>query len=178
MIKKYIKIFFLVDIVLLIAAFFYGGFSSLINSQFAFVSSLLITLATFISYKNSVLKRVENFEDTEMETRDLIDEIDDAHDLYSPDVKQESKELSAQEIKTVIKEEKAKVKKHYVKNTIASAGSFMSIYRIGGYFILVVGLLYLTNNNLFSPIPYLIGLFVVPLSMLLSQLILKEEVDQ
>lgn len=150
----------------------------MINSQFAFVSSLLITLATFISYKNSVLKRIENFEDTNMQSRDLIDEIDDVHDLYSPDIEENPKELSSEEIKMIIKEEKAKVKKHYVKNTIASASSFMSFYRMGGYFLLIVGLLYLTNNNLFSPIPYLIGLFVVPLSMLLSSFILKEEEDQ
>ncbi len=178
MIKKYIKIFFAIDIILIIALFSFGGYSYLINSQFAFVSSLLITLATFFSYKNSVEKRIENFEDTNMDhARDLIDEIDDVHDLYSDDIKPHDSELSSSEIKTIIKEEKSKVKKHYFKNTIASASSFMSFYRIGGYFLLIVGLLYLTNNHIFSAIPYLIGLFVVPFSMLISSLILKEEED-
>lgn len=181
MIKKYIRVFLIADVILSILAFSYGGFSWLINSQFAFVSSLLITLATFVSYKKSVLNRVESFDDTDMQNenaRDKLDEIDDAHDLYSPDIKEGSQELSKEEIKTVLKEEKAKVKKNSLKNTIATAGSFMSIYRIGGYFLLAVGLLYLSNNKIFEIIPYLIGLFVVPLSMLLSKFILKEEAGQ
>lgn len=179
MIKKFAKVFFIVDFSLIVLCVIFADFSWLINTQFAFVSSVLITIATFVSYTNNVQKRLENFEPSDLDNdRDKIDEIDDPFDLYSEDIVQEDKELSTTEIKTIIKEEKSKVKRNSFKNTVSTTTSFMSIYRIGGYFLLIVGLLYLTNNQLFEPIPYLIGLFVVPLSMLLAHFILSEEVNQ
>lgn len=177
MIKQFAKVFFIVDLALVFIGAIIYDFTWLLNSQFAFVSSLLITIATFVSYKNSVDRRVQNFEEDldSTQDRDKIDEIDDPFDLYSDDiVQEESKELTADEIRTIIKEEKAKVKQNSFRNTLSSTSSFMSLYRIGGYFILIVGLLYLTNNNQFEAIPYIVGLTVVPISMLLGKFIIKE----
>ena len=82
-------------------------------------------------------------------------------------------ELTAEKIKEIINDEKSKVKKNTFKNTLFSAGGFLSIYRILGYGVLVFGFFALNNNGLFQTIPYLVGLFVVPLSMLSMKFILR-----
>ena len=176
MIKSFAKIFLMVDLgLILIGAIFYD-YTWMLNTQFAFVSSLFITLATFYSYKRNVQRRLDGIEGeaAKGEDRDKIDEIDDPFDLYSDDEINEKEDLTKEEIQTIIKEEKAKVKQKSFRNTLTSGTSFMSIYRIGGYTVLILGLLYLTNHQQFEAIPYLLGLTIVPVSMLLSKFVIKE----
>ena len=177
-IKKFAKVFFVVDFALVLFCLISANMAWLINSQVAFISSLFISIATFLSYRNNVQKRLEN-EDHSIDTlddRDQIDEIDDPFDLYSEDEPIiEEKELTVNEIKTIIKDEKSKIKQHTVKNLFKSSLSFVSLYRIAGYAILVLGFFYLVNNKLFEPFSYMVGLFIVPLSLLLSKLISKSE---
>ena len=175
-IKNSAKVFFVVDFAVVLFCLISANTQWLINSQVAFISSLFISIATFLSYRNNVQKRLENEVhsiDT-LDDRDKIDEIDDPFDLYSEDEPiMEEKELSANEIKTIIKDEKSKIKQHTVKNLFKSSLSFVSLYRISGYAILVFGFFYLVNNELFEPFSYMFGLFVVPLSLLLVKLIGK-----
>ena len=167
----------MVDLALIIGCLLFANSLWILNTQVAFVSSLLVSIATFLSYKNNVSKRLENEEhsiDT-LDDRDKIDEIDDPFDLYSEDAPiNETQELSAHEIKTIIQEEKSKIKQNSFKNLFKSTTSFVSLYRIFGYVVLVIGFFYLVNNKLFEPMAYLVGLFVVPLSMLLSKLLSKD----
>jgi cytochrome c biogenesis protein CcdA len=117
--------------------------------------------------------------ETKIEDRDKVDEIDDPFDLYSQDIEPiKEEELTPEKIKEIIKEEKTKVKRNSFKNTLFSAGGFVSIYRLLGYGILIFGFFALNNNNLFLPIPFLIGLGIVPIAVLLTKLVIKSEVSQ
>ncbi len=175
MIKKFAKLFFIIDFGVVLFCILSNNYLWLINTQVAFISSLFISLATFLSYKRNVAKRLENidYDATLSNDRDEIDKIDDPYDLYSEDEINEKTEFSAKEIKDIIKEEKSKIKQNSIKNTIYTTTSFISIYRVVGYALLVFGFFSLSNNGIFSAMPYLAGLFIVPLSMLCAKFILK-----
>lgn len=175
MIKKFAKLFFIIDFGVVIFCVLSNNYIWLINTQVAFISSLFISLATFLSYKRNVSKRLENIDyDAHLSNdRDEIDKIDDPYDLYDDEKVNEKTDFTALEIKEIIKEEKSRIKQNSFKNTIYSSTSFISIYRIVGYALLVFGFFSLNNNGLLNVIPYLVGLFIVPLSMLCAKLILK-----
>ena len=114
-----------------------------------------------------------------IEDRDKVDEIDDPFDLYSEEMEPiPEEELTPEKIKEIIKEEKSKVKKNSFKNTVFSAGGFVSIYRVLGYGFLIFGFFALNNNKIFLAVPFLVGLTVVPLSVLVAKFTLKAEEDQ
>lgn len=176
-ISSFAKVFFIVDLIVVIFSLFQEDVNFLLNTQVAFISSLFILLATFLSYQKNVSRRLDGL-DVSLENlgqRDKIDELDDPYDLYSDDeIITEQKELSAEEIKTILKEEKSRVKKNSFKNTIFSGTAFISIYRVLGYSTLVFGFFYLTNNILFNPFGYMLGLFVVPASALCMGFVLRK----
>jgi len=175
MIKNFAKLFFIIDFGVVIFCILSNNYIWLINTQVAFISSLFISIATFLSYRRNVGKRLENIDyDAELSTdRDKIDEIDDPYNLYDDQEINEQKEFSASEIKEILKEEKSKVKRNSFKNTIYSASSFISIYRAVGYIILIFGFFILNNNEILHVMSYMVGLFIVPFSMLCGKLILK-----
>jgi hypothetical protein len=165
-IKPLIMIVLVVDIVLIMISLYQGG-NWLINSQLSFLSSLLVTLASYLSYKRVIEKRLaleaESFDD-----RDAMEKIDDPYDLYGED----STEDIDRDFKEVIKEERAKVtsiKQTGVNLAKTAAGAF-SPFRLGSYLFLFMAFLYLVNNQLFTIWAYVSGLFVVPLGVLLYAL--------
>ena len=166
--KKLIKLFFIIDFGVIIFTLLESNFIWFINTQFAFFSSLFITFASYLSYKNFIDKNVQNLTiDTNYQERDTIDKIEDPYDLYDEDQDQqeiEQKEISKEEFAKVIQEEKQNLKKDTLKNTFRGLRAYSSIYRIIGYTSLVVGFLYLNNHQLFHTISYLFGLFIVPFS--------------
>lgn len=182
MIKSFAKVFLLVDLCIIVYALIFQNSYWLLNSQVAFFASIIITVASFISYKKNVQNRLRNYDkslETKVEDRDKVDEIDDPFDLYSEDVEPVKEEdLTPQKIKQIIQEEKSKVKRNSLKNTVFSATGFVSIYRLFGYAILIFGFFALNNNNLFLPIPFLIGLGIVPIAVLFTKAIIKSEVSQ
>ncbi|PKI82033.1 hypothetical protein CP960_01500 [Malaciobacter halophilus] len=183
MIKSFAKVFLLVDLCIIVYALIFQNSYWLLNSQVAFFASVIITVASFISYKKNVQNRLRNYDkslETKVEdSRDKVDEIDDPFDLYSEDVEPVKEEdLTPQKIKQIIQEEKSKVKRNSLKNTVFSATGFVSIYRLFGYAILIFGFFALNNNNLFLPIPFLIGLGIVPIAVLFTKAIIKSEVSQ
>lgn len=180
MIKPFGKVMIIINLALILYGFGFENSTWVLNTQIAFISSLIISLATFFSYQRSIQKRLENAS-VDIDTandRDKMDEIDDPFDLYSEETIAQEKELSAHEIKQIIQEEKAKVKQNTLKNTFANGGSFVSLYRIVGYGILVIGFFFLINHKLFMPIAYLIGLFVTPLSMILLKFTLQSTEEE
>jgi len=178
------KIFLVIDVILVIFAIVVYDSLWLLNTQVAFLGSLFVTIASFLSYRKNIQNRLSTFKDSDtntvkVEDRDKIDEIDDPFDLYSEDNEEiKEEELTPEKIKEIIKEEKTKVKKNSLKNAVFSAGGFVSFYRIAGYAFLVLGFFALNNNKLFMPIPFLVGLAIVPISVIVSKLILKSEEDQ
>ena len=171
-ILKFAKVFFLLDLCLLIYSFIFQNGIWLLNTQVAFISSLFIVIASFYWYKRNIQNRLSNFEASKAsaEDRDKIDEIDDPFDLYSEYEEIPEEELTPEKIKEIIQEEKTKVKKNSLKNTLFSAGGFLSIYRILGYGILIFGFFALNNNKIFIPVAFIVGLGIVPIGVLLSKL--------
>ncbi|MCT7587141.1 hypothetical protein [Aliarcobacter butzleri] len=173
---KFAKVFIFLDLCIFIYALVFQNKLWLLNSQIAFISSLLITIASFVSYKKNIQNRLSNFDYSKIskgEDRDKIDEIDDPYDLYTEYEEIPENELTAEKIKEIINDEKSKVKRNSVKNTIFSASGFLSIYRIFGYIILLLGFFVLNNNKIFMPIAFIIGLGIVPFGVLISKLIKK-----
>jgi len=181
---SFAKIFLVVDIALAIFAIVVYDSLWLLNTQVAFLGSLFVILASFLSYRKNVQNRLSNFQNSDQkilsDDRDKVDEIDDPFDLYSEYEEVPEEELTTEKIKEIIQDEKSKIKKNSFKNTIFSATGFISIYRIAGYVFLIFGFFALNNNKIFLPIPFLIGLGVVPISVLVAKsiLTLKEEEDQ
>ena len=176
LVLRYAKLFIFLNIVLVVLLFIIKDKYWVLNAQLGFISSLIITLATFLSYKRNVQKRLENIDVDAgelKEDRDKIDEIDDPFDLYTEYEEVKEEDLTPEKIKEIIKDEKAKVKTASVKNALKSSGSFVSLYRIVGYGTLLVSFFALNNNQLFLPIAFLIGIGLVPLGVLVSKAILK-----
>lgn len=173
-ILKFAKVFIFLDLCIAIYALVFQNNLWFLNSQVAFISSLFITIATFLSYKRNIQHRISNLDlsqSSDLEQRDKIDEIDDPYDLYTEYDEIPENELTAEKIKEIINDEKSKVKKNTFKNTLFSAGGFLSIYRILGYGVLIFGFFALNNNGIFLPLAFILGLGIVPLGVLFSKLI-------
>ena len=173
---KFAKVFIFLDLCIFIYALIFQNKLWLLNTQVAFFPFLFITIASFISYKKNIQNRLSNLDlsqTSKNEDRDKIDEIDDPYDLYSEYEDIPESELTPEKIKEIINDEKSKVKRNSVKNTIFSASGFLSIYRILGYCLLIFGFFALNNNKIFIPIAFIIGLGIVPLGVLISKLIKK-----
>ena len=174
MIKKFVKIFLIIDLGVVAFCLLQGNMAWLINTQIAFLSSAAITVGSFLGYQRNIKSRVFK-ENQKYNEQDSIDKIEDPFDLYSEDEINEEKELSEQEIKEIIKEEKSKVKQKSFKNMFLSFGGFSSFYRIAGYVMLIAGFFYLVNNKLFDTYAYLFGLFIVPLGTLIINFTLRSK---
>lgn len=176
-IKNFALVFIILDLCLIVYALVFNTQIWLLNSQVAFISSLFITIASFLSYRKNIQGRLSNLDLSKKalgEDRDKIDEIDDPYDLYTEYEEIPEEELTPAKIKEIITDEKTKIKKNSVKNTIFSATGFLSIYRVLGYVTLIFGFFALNNNKLFIPIAFIIGLGIVPVGVLLSKLLDKK----
>ena len=176
-ILKFAKVFILLDLCLILYSLIFQNNLWVLNTQVAFVSSLFIVIASFLSYRRNIQSRLSNLDLTktnQSEDRDKIDEIDDPYDLYTEYEQIPEEELTSEKIKEIINDEKSKVNKNSFKNTLFSASGFLSIYRILGYGILIFGFFALNNNKIFLPIAFIIGLGIVPIGVLFSKLLEKK----
>lgn len=176
-ILNFAKVFIFLNLCLSVYAILFQNTIWLLNLQVAFFSSLFVTIASFLSYRKNIKNRLSNIDDTNRfsaDDRDKIDEIDDPYDLYSEYEEIPESELTSDKIKEIIEEEKRKVKQNSIKNTVFSAGGFVSIYRVFGYAFLIFGFFALNNNNLFIPLAFIIGLGIVPIGVLLTKLFKKD----
>ena len=153
-----------VDILLLVFAQMQGG-QWVVNTQVAFVTSALVMGASMFSYARMVRHRLDSGMIPDQEDRDVIDVMDDPHDLYrelGEKVSQEHQDLSHAEIKAAIVEEKKRFKaqRRSPMALLRDSRPFMSLYRIVAYGLLLFGFFYLRGNKLFEPLPYLVGLGV------------------
>ena len=176
-ILKFAKVFILLDFCIIFYSLFFQNKFWLLNTQVAFVSSLFIVVASFLSYRKNIQNRLSNLDLTQINEdfdRDKMDEIDDPYDLYSEYEQIPEEELTSEKIKEIINDEKSKVNRNSFKNTLFSASGFLSIYRVLGYGILIFGFFALNNNKIFLPIAFIVGLGIVPLGVLFSKLIEKK----
>lgn len=180
MTSKSFKVFLYIDLLVVIFCVLLGRFDWLLNTQVAFISSLLVTIGSYLGYKKNIQARVQNHPNLNKENDDYdeLDQMDDQFDLYSLDIKQdEPKELSVNEIKEEIKKNKKAIKKDNFKNFQRSFTAMTSLYRVAGYVFLVVGFFYLNNNGYLDVVPYILGFLIVPISALVLQVVLKKQID-
>ena len=176
-ILKFAKVFILLDFCIIFYSLFFQNKFWLLNTQVAFVSSLFIVVASFLSYRKNIQNRLSNLDLTQINEdfdRDKMDEIDDPYDLYTQYDEIPENELTTEKIKEILNDEKSKIKRNSFKNTLFSASGFLSIYRILGYGILIFGFFALNNNKIFLPISFIIGLGIVPIGILFSKLLEKK----
>ena len=176
-ILDFAKVFIILDLCLIFYSLIFQNKLWVLNTQVAFVSSLFIVIASFLSYKKNIQNRLSNLDlskTNQFEDRDKIDEIDDPYDLYSEYEEIPESELTPEKIKEIINDEKSKVKRNSLKNTFFSASGFLSIYRVLGYGILIFGFFALNNNKIFLPIAFIVGLGIVPIGVLFSKLVEKK----
>jgi hypothetical protein len=133
------------------------SFDYFINAQTAFLSAFFILLGSMYSYSRLIERRVESFDLQHPDERDVIDQAEDPYDLYSEDETVVDEDL---DLKSVIKEEKAKLKKASGKNMIKASPATFSLYRLLPYLFLVLGFIALNNNKILDLLPYMAGLTI------------------
>jgi hypothetical protein len=155
MVKRAIKIISITE--LLILASFFVSFSFYINLQIAFLSSFFIILGSMYAYMKMVDKQVQTQEYEEQ--RDLLDTIEDPHELYDdePINNTPAEEL---DLKAIVKEEKKKIKIVNFKDMKKGSKAGFSLFRLIPYLFLVLGFIALKNNNLLEIAVYLPSLLV------------------
>jgi hypothetical protein len=137
----------------------------LINTQVAFICSMLVILASFFSYKGMIEKRLENGEIPD--EIDELDKIDDKFRLFEEDNNDD--ELSKEEFVKYYKEERKKnsnLKQSFL-NLFKSGSGIFNPFRLVAYVFLCISMLFLIKNSLFSAIPFLVGIGAVPISSII-----------
>ncbi|SFV67794.1 hypothetical protein MNB_SM-4-942 [hydrothermal vent metagenome] len=128
-----------------------------INVQVAYLSSLFVIVGASLAYKKMVITKVDS--ETYEDDRDLLDTIEDPHGLYDDEPINEvpPEEL---DLKTIVKEEKAKIKTFSVSSIKHGVRGSVSMYRIVPYIFLVLGFIALKNNNILDLSVYLPSLLI------------------
>jgi hypothetical protein len=154
-----------VDFVILTFSFF-KNINFFLSSQAGFISSLLVTLASYRGYKKMVEHKVA-IGDIPKEDRDEFDKIDDKFKLY--DEKNQNKEL---DFKEVLAQEKVKIKgfKKSITNTKKSFFAFISPFRLFAYLFLTASFLYLNTHHMLDIFGFLVGISVVSLVSLIASI--------
>ena len=154
-VKKSISFFVIIE--LLVIATYLISFEFFINLQVAFGTSFLIILGASFAYNSMVKNQVDA--DAYEDKRDLLDEIEDPHELYDD---KPINDVSVEELdlKTIVKEERAKIKTLSVKSMKHGARGSVSLFRLVPYLFLVLGFIALKNNELLNIAIYLPSLLV------------------
>ncbi len=132
------------------------AFSSFVT---AYISSSLILLASFKSYKSMVEKRLLVSSKDEFDLKDTISKLEDPYNLYDED-EEIDEDLSPKEL---IKREKKLLKKNkrgFIPFLKDSAMAF-NLLRVFAYLLFVFGFFYLLNSKLLS-IPFYLATIIIP----------------
>jgi len=150
-IKK--TLFFVVLLEAIIALLFFISKATFASFEVAVLSGALITMGSLYAYRNLIRTRTLDVEIGD--SKDVIDMMDDPYDLY-----EEEREGEVEDIKALIKEEKAKQKQNIIENTTKNGSAWVSVYRLLPYAFLILGFLGLQNNHMMQLLPYMTGLGV------------------
>ena len=167
-VKKTISILVVLEIIIL--ATYFISYAAFINTQVAFLSAFFIILGSSYAYKRMVNSQIKsgNFEDK----RDLLDTIEDPHELYD-DTPINNAPYEELDLKSIVKEEKAKIKTFTVESAKYGARGSISAFRLIPYLFLVLGFIALKNNELLSLWYYLPALTV---GIIIGSVVSKEVV--
>jgi len=167
-----LKAFVIADVVLIITSIIFFDIKVLWNTQIGFLSSALVMLASMKSYKRMVDTRVAHNIITVDDSKDVIDKLEDPHDLYSEEIVEEGEA----DLVEPVKEEKQRLKanRRSLGQTLKDTKAALSVYRLGAYFILILGFLYLNRHGLLHILSYLIAL-TIPMVLMVFVLISNKE---
>jgi len=154
-VKKAISLILIVELIIIATQFI--SFEFYINLQVAFASSLLVILGASYAYKRMVSTHIEA--DLVNENRDLLDTIEDPHELYEENSINNAP-VEELDLKQIVKEEKAKIKTLSIKSMKHGVRGSVSFFRIVPYVFLVLGFIALKNNELLNIAVYLPSLLV------------------
>jgi len=170
MVKKSISIFIITE--LLVIASYFISFEFFMNIQISFISSFAIIVGASFAYSKMVSSHVEA--DLVDQKRDLLDEIEDPHELYDekPINNAPADEL---DLKAIVKEERSKIKTLSVKSMKHGVRGSVSLFRLLPYLFLVLGFIALKNNELLDISIYLPSLLVgIVIGSLVSKGLVKQ----
>jgi hypothetical protein len=155
MVKKAISLFAVVQVLIFVSYFFSSKVFA--NIETAFLSALFIIIGASYAYKRMVVAKVASGE--YVEDRDLLDKIEDPHELYDG---KEINDAPPEELnlKEIVKEEKAKVKPLNIKNMKYGVKGGVSLFRVVPYLFLILGFIALKNNDILNLWYYLPSLFI------------------
>ena len=156
-----VKIYCCVDVGLVLLSLYVGG-DWLLNTQAAFVCSLLITLASFRSYSTLVKSNLD--------TGNIPEDPFEKH--YQKDDAEENDE-GVNETKVVEQSPKIGFFGSF-KNLASSSKSALSFYRIGAYALLFIVILFLIRHDQFDAIAFFVGSSIIPLASLMSAVFVKK----
>ncbi len=158
--RKIVSALLVADGMLLVASGLFFDETVLLNTQIGFLTSALVMLGSMKSYRRMVEARVENEIITTDIDKDVIDRLEDPHDLYSEEIKEEPVE----DIRSAIKEEKARLKanRRSLFEVLRDTKAALSLYRIGAYILLILGFMYLNRHGVLHLPPYLLSLGLPP----------------
>ncbi|WP_373002357.1 hypothetical protein [Sulfurimonas sp.] len=153
--KQSIKLIAISELLIVATSLF--SFSFFINLQIAFLSSLFIILGSSYAYRKMVDTQVAS--DMVDEKRDILDEIEDPHELYEEDSINYAP-VEELDLRAIVKEEKKKIKTFSLESMKHGAKGSSSLFRLVPYLFLVLGFIALKNNQLLDIAIYLPSLLV------------------
>jgi hypothetical protein len=165
-----LKILLIVDLIVVLTCVIFGQFQWLLNTQLAFVSSLLVTIGSYYGYKKNIESQVENHIN-EDDNYDELDKMDDKYDLYSPEV--ENTEKKEEYTKEEITEAMKPIKQNYFANFKSGFSGMASLYRLSGYVFLIICFFFLNNNGYLHILSYMFGFLIVPIASLVLSIYSK-----
>lgn len=154
-VKSSIKLILITQVLIILTCFI--SFSFYINMQVAFLSSLFVILGSSFAYRKMVNNQVES--KAIEEKRDLLDTIEDPHELYDEEPINDApyEEL---DLKEIVKEERVKIKTFSIDSAKHGARGSISMFRLVPYIFLVLGFIALNNNHILDISVYLPSLLV------------------
>jgi len=155
MVKRIIKLFVLTQI--FISTLFLISFEFYINVQIAFLSSFFIILGSTYAYRQMINTKVDA--DIVNEERDLLDSIEDPHELYDDEPLNDIP-ADQLDLKEIVKQEKKKIKILNLKDVKKGSKAGFSPFRLIPYAFLILSFIALKNNDLLIIKIYLPSLLI------------------
>ena len=171
---RIIKTLIVVDLLIVALCLIFFDMYILLNTQIAYISSLLIMWASLSSYKKMVKLGVDSGAILAHSDRDTLDKLDDPYDLYDQD---DDATDDTEKEKDSLDTEVTKKRGRSFSDTIKDSKPSFSFYRIGSYLFLVLGFLYLNRQNLLHIPSYLLSL-AVPILIIVFILVDAGKIDK
>lgn len=154
-IVKSLKLFLFIQGIIFLS--YLISFSFFINLEIAFLSSFFIMIGSMYGYKKMVQNEVtaQNYQDN----HGMLDTIEDPYELYdeTPIVEIPLEDV---DFKTIIKEEKKKIKTFNLNAVGHGTKGGFSLFRLLPYLFLFLGFIALKNNGILDISIYLPSLLI------------------